>query len=141
MTHRCNGSERRWLTEGCFKALKSSTKLLDRRLREAASLENRLVLAAVQAWKVFEIRYLARGRSGAPAADWFTEVGREVLNAVLNVERILPAVLRDRPLLPAIRETVANLARLAGFVQSKHQPLPGDAILWNAWKVLKPMVR
>ena len=133
--------ERRWLIEEFFKVLKRSTKLLDRRLRDAASLENCLVFEAVQAWKVFDITRLARERPGAPAADSFTEVERKVLNAMLNVERILPAALRDRPPPPAIRETVVNLARLAGFVPSKRQPLPGDAILWNAWKVLKPMVR
>ena len=133
--------ERRWLIEEFFKVLKRSTKLLDRRLRDAASLENCLVFEAVQAWKVFDITRLARERPGAPAADSFTEVERKVLNAMLNVERILPAALRDRPPPPTIRETVVNLARLAGFVPSKRQPLPGDAILWNAWKVLKPMVR
>ena len=131
--------KRRWLIEEFFKVLKSSTKPLDRRLREAASLENCLVFEAAHALKVFEIRHLGHERPGAPAADWLTEVEREVLNAVLNVERILQAALRDRPP-PAIRETVVNLARLAGFVTSKRQPLPGDAILWNAWRVLKPMV-
>ena len=133
--------ERRWWIEEFFKVLKRSTKLLDRRLRDAASLESCLVFEAVQAWKVFDLTRLARERPEAPAADSFTEVEREVLNAVLNVERILPAALRDRPPPPAIGETVVNLARLAGFVPSKRQPLPGDAILWNAWKVLKPMVR
>ena len=72
---------------------------------------------------------------------WWIEEFFKVLNAVLNVERIPPSALRDRPPPPAIRETVVNLARLAGFVPSKRQPLPGDTILWNAWKVLKPMVR
>ena len=133
--------KRRWLIEEFFKVLKSSTKPLDRRLREAASLENCLVFEAAHALKVFEIRHLGHERPGAPAADWLTEVEREVLNAVLNVERILPAALRDGPPPPAIRETVVSLARLAGFLPSKRQPPPGDAILWNAWKVLKPMVR
>ena len=133
--------ERRWWIEEFFTVLKRSTKLLDRRLLDAASLESCLVFEAVQAWKVFDLTRLACERPEAPAADSFTEVEREVLNAVLNVERILPASLRDRPPPPAIRETVVNLARLAGFVPSKRQPLPGDAILWNVWKVLQPMVR
>ena len=47
----------------------------------------------------------------------------------------------DRPPLATISETVVNLARMAGSVPSKRQPLPGDAILWNAWQVFKPMVR
>ena len=58
-----------------------------------------------------------------------------MLNAILNVERILPAALRNRPP-PAIRETVVNLARQASLVPSKRKPLRGDAVLWNAWKVL-----
>ena len=56
------------------------------------------------------------------------------------MERILPPALRDRPP-PAVRETVVKLARLARFVPSKRQPLSGDAILWNAWEALTPIVR
>ena len=32
----------------------------------------------------------------------------------------------------SLRETVVNLARIVGFVASKHQPQPGNAIRWNA---------
>ena len=52
--------ERRWLIEEFFKVLKCGTKLLDRRLSEAASLENRVVFDAVNAWKGFDITRLAR---------------------------------------------------------------------------------
>ena len=38
------------------------------------------------------------------------------------MERTLPAAPRDRPP-PPIRETVVELARLAGFVSSKRQSL------------------
>ena len=54
--------ERRRLVEEYFKVLKRGTKLLDRRLREAASIENCLVFEAINAWKVFDITRLARER-------------------------------------------------------------------------------
>ena len=41
--------ERRWLIEEYCKVLKCGTKLLDRRLREAASIENCLVFKAISA--------------------------------------------------------------------------------------------
>ena len=133
--------ERRWLVEEYFRVLKSGTKLLARRLREAASLESCLVFEAVHAWKVFDITRLARTRPEAPARESFTAVEREVLQGVLHAERILPAALRGGPVPADIRTTVVNLARLSGFVPSKRQPLPGDEQIWKAWGVFKSMVR
>ena len=133
--------ERRWLIEQYFRVLKSGTRLLARRLREAASLESCLAFEAVHAWKVFDIGRMARDRPQAPARESFSAVEREVINKLLNVERILPPGLRGRPEPEDVRTTVVNLARLSGFAPSKRQPLPGDEQLWKAWKVLKPMVR
>ena len=133
--------ERRWLIEECFKVLKYGTKLLDRRLREAASIENCLVFEVANAWKVFDITRLARERPAAPAGESFSPVEVEVLNELLNAEEILPPALREQAPPEDVRTTVVNLARVAGFVPSKRQPLPGDAIAWKAWQVIKPMVR
>jgi hypothetical protein len=36
---------------------------------------------------------------------------------------------------------VVNLGEGAGFALSMRQLLPGDAIMWKAWQVIKPMVR
>ena len=133
--------ERRWLIEEYFRVLKCGTKLLDRRLREAASIENCLVFEAVNAWKEFDITRLARERPQDPAGESFSAVGRRVLNTLLNSERILPAALRNQPPPSDIRTTVVNLARVAGFRPTKRQTLPGDTVVWKAWQIIKPMIR
>ena len=101
--------ERRWLVEEYFRVLKSGTKLLARRLRDAASLESCLVFEAVQAWKVFDITRMARERPEAPAGDSFTAVEREVLHEMLHGARILPAAARGGAVPADMRTTVVNL--------------------------------
>ena len=64
-----------------------------------------------------------------------------MLNELPSAEEILLRALREQAPPQDIRTTVVNLARVAGFVPSKRQPLPGDAIVWKAWQVIKPMVR
>ena len=64
-----------------------------------------------------------------------------MLHKLLSAERILPPPLRNQPPPTDIQTTVVNLARVAGLRPTKRQPLPGDAIVWKAWQVIKPMVR
>ena len=90
---------------------------------------------------MFDITRLARERSTAPAADSFSPLEIALLHKLLNTEQILPLALRDRPPPADIQTTVVNLARVAGYRPTKHQPLPGDAVVWKAWQVIKPMTR
>ena len=71
--------ERRWLIDEYLEVLKCGTKLPDRRLREAASIEN----------------CLARERPAAPVGESFSSVEVEVPNELLNAEEILPPALRE----------------------------------------------
>ena len=124
--------ERRWLIEEYFKVLNCGRKLLDQRLREAASIENCLVFEAINGWKVFDITRLARERPAATAAESFSPVEIEVLNELLIAECILPAALLARRPPEDIQTTVVNLARVAGFRPTKRRPLPSDGVMWKA---------
>ncbi len=56
--------EARWLIEEFFRALKSGTRIKDRRLRSAEALRKCLVLDALSAWRTFD---LCRARGWTPA--------------------------------------------------------------------------
>ena len=133
--------ERHRLIEEFFKVFKCGMQLLDPWMAETESIERTVASVASNAWKVFDITRSARERPEGPASDSFTPVETEVLNQLLNAERIFPAALQGQPPPADVRTTVVNLAQLAGFRPTKRQPFPGVTTVWKAWKVLKPMVR
>ena len=133
--------ERRRLIEEFFKVFKCGMQLLDPWMAETESTETTVASVASNAWKVFDIARSARERPEVPASNSFTGVEIDVLNRLLNAERIFPPALRGQPPPVDVRTTVLNLARVAGFRPTKRQPFPGVGTVWKAWKVLKPMVR
>ena len=96
---------------------------------------------AINAWKVFDITRLARERPEAPAAESFSPLEIALLHKLLNAEHILSPTLSDQPPSADIQTTVVNLARVPGFRPTKRQQLPGEAVVWKAWQVIKPMIR
>ena len=133
--------ERHRLIEEYFKVFKCGMQLLEPWMLETESIESTVASVASNAWNVFDITRAGRERPEAPASELFAPVEIEVLNALLNVERIFPAALRGQPPPVDVRTTVVNLARVAGFRPSKRQPFPGVETVWKAREVLQPMVR
>ena len=109
------------------------TKMLDWLLDESASLEPCLVLKAPFAWKVFHIRRLSRQRPATVVNEPLSLMEIGVLNDLPNARNVLPTG-------PYIRTTGMNLARVAGFLSTTRQGLPSDTVVWNAFRVIKPMV-
>ena len=61
----------------------------------------------------------------------------EVIEDLVQYRRVLPPAQRERPPPEDIRGWVVRLARLAGFRPWKRQPLPGNQVLWKAWKIVQ----
>ena len=133
--------ERRWAIEEYFRLLKMGTRIEDRRLRDAAALGKCLVFDAITAWRVFSLERYARDAPETPAAEVLTADELAVIAEVTAAERLRPPGERGQPVEPGIRSWVVLLARMRGWRPKKHRELPGNEVLWKAYRQLQAMVR
>ncbi len=127
--------ERRWLIEEWFAAVKTGTRIKDRRLNAADDLRRCLAFDAITACTVMSVERLVRSVPDTPAR---TVVHEDEIR-VLAVHMSKPNHRKQRgPPDPdqAIAEFAVNTARLAGFIPSKRQPLPGTHKLWEGCLIL-----
>ena len=124
--------ERRWPIEEYFRVLKSGMRVGDRRLRDAEALGKCLAFDAVAAWRVLDL-----GR----ARRFLSRAERDCILAVVRKERLLPPGGRGRPPPEGIRWWVLRLASMVGFHPSKRRPLPGNEKMWQAYRLMRAMVR
>ena len=131
--------EKRWLIEEYFSALKTGTRIKDRKLNAADDLRRCLAFDAITACTVMSVERLARSAPDTPAK---TVVHDDEIH-VLAVHMAKPNHRKQRgPPDPdqAIAEFAVNTARLAGFIPSKRQPLPGTRKLWEGYLILSLFV-
>ncbi len=131
--------EKRWLIEEYFAAVKTGTRIKDRRLNAADDLRRCLAFDAITACTVMSVERLARSAPDTPAK---TVVHVDEIH-VLAVHMAKPNHRKQRgPPDPdqAIAEFAVNTARLAGFIPSKRQPLPGTRKLWEGYLILSLFV-
>ncbi len=129
---------RRWTIELYFKALKSGTRIKDRRLGHADDLRTCFAFDAVTAVRVFDFQYLARERPDLPAT---VSVRREEIYVLYKLLRhqghrhIRGPPPDGDP--PKIRTFVIDMARLVGSHPTKRQPLPGTKKIWRGFLKLQ----
>ena len=133
--------EKRWGIEEYFRLLKSGTRIEDRRLRDAEALGKCLVFDAITAWRVFSLERYARDAPETPAAAVLTADELAVIGAVTEAERLRPPRERGQPVGPDIRSWVLLLARMRGWRPKQRRELPGNEVLWQAYRQLQTMVR
>ncbi len=131
--------EKRWLIEEWFAALKTGTRIKDRRLNAADDLRRCLAFDAVTACTVMSVERLARSAPDTPAR---TAVHVDEIH-VLAVHMAKPNHRKQRDP-PDPQQTIAdfavNTARLAGFIPSRRQPIPGTHKLWEGYLILSLFV-
>ncbi len=64
-----------------------------------------------------------------------------VIEGVTEAERLRPPQERGQPVGPDIRSWVVLLARMRGWRPKKRRELPGNEVLWQAYRQLQTMVR
>ena len=116
-------------------------RIVDRRLRDAQALGKCLAFDAITAWRVFSLERYARDAPETPAEEVLTADELAVIEQVAEAEQVRPPRERGQPVGPGIRNWVVLLARIAGWHPSKRQPLPGNEVLWRAYRQLQMMVR
>jgi hypothetical protein len=115
----------RWIIEDWHKALKTGCKIEDRQLETWERMEVLLSICSVIAWKVLQLRRLARGRQVPP--DLF----------LTDAER---AVLKEK--YPELgneggKDWAIAIAKIGGYLDRSSDPPPGWQTLWKGLKKVR----
>ncbi len=126
--------ERRWLIEEFFRALKVGTRIEDRRLDEADDLRKCLAFDAITACRVMTIERLARSQGDTPASRIVDRDEITVVTLHRAYHQRKPRAPPDPE--PTIEAFAVDVARMAGFIPRKRQPLPGTEKIWQGYRIL-----
>jgi hypothetical protein len=110
----------RWRIEDWHKALKTGCKIEERQLQTWERMDVLLGIYSVIAWKVLELRDLARENSSADPAVLLSDAERAVLEAKF----------------PELREEdgktyAVSVAKLGGYLDRNSDPPPGWQAMWK----------
>ena len=131
--------ELRWSIERFFHALKTGTRIEDRRLDEADDLKKCLAFDAITAFRVWDLTWLARTRANDLAHEYVPPHDIEMLCALTRFYQLKSVRGPPGPDMD-IEKFVILTAGLAGFHPSKRQPLPGTQKLWEGSQILTQSV-
>ena len=128
--------------EEYFRLMKTSARVEDRRLVDAADLARCLAFDAIECCRIFDLQRLARVEPARPAAEVLEPTDLQCLRVWLaRHPELRPPRERGDPLPQGIGGVVVLVARLAGFIPSKRQPLPGNEIVWRGYKKLRMLAQ
>ena len=114
---------RRWRIEDLFRVLKSGCKVEDTAFRSACRLQRAATIDAVIAWRIMLMTLLGRELPECPAELMFTDSEIHFLEDYAHTFRLnAPQNLGAAVLLVAI---------LGGYQNRKHDPPPGNKIMWR----------
>ena len=114
---------RRWRIEDLFRVLKSGCKVEDAAFRSACRLQRAATIDAVIAWRIMLMTLLGREVPECPAELMFTDSEIHFLEDYANNFGLgTPRNLAAAVLLVAI---------LGGYQNRKHDPPPGNQIMWR----------
>lgn len=110
----------RWKIEDWHKVLKSGCRIEDRQLETWERMEVLLSIYSVVAWKVLELRELARGSHGVSAGQFLSEAEQAVLEA------------KDPDLEGEDGTAYAiAVAKVGGYLDRGSDPPPGWETMWK----------
>jgi Transposase DDE domain. len=112
----------RWTIEEWHKALKTGCRIEDRQLQTWERMEVLLSICSVIAWKVLQLRWMARGEQVPP--DLFLS---EAERAVLKEK--YPELGNERG-----KDWAIATAKIGGYLDRSSDPPPGWQTLWKGLK-------
>ena len=124
----------RWRIETFHKVLKSGFNVEKCRLSDANRLIRYLTVMSIVAYRLFMITLLARTDPNLPCNALLSESEWKVLYLRTNRDARIP----KQP--PKIKDVVAWIAQLGGFLARKGDGNPGVITLWRGWKRLADLV-
>lgn len=118
----------RWTIEDWHKVLKTGCRIEERRLETWERMEVLLSIYSVIAWKVLELRELARGEVHHSPEVLLTETERSIL------ETKFPELTDNGPKAYAIA-----VAKIGGYLDRGSDPPPGWETMWKGLKKLQTL--
>ena len=116
----------RWRIEDWHKVLKSGCKIEERQLQTWERMEVLLSVYSVIAWKVLELRELARGDDSIDPEILLSEAERAVL------ETKFPELSGESG-----KEYAVHVAKLGGYLDRGSDPPPGWETMWKGLQKLR----
>ena len=116
----------RWIIEDWHKALKTGCKIEDRQLKTWERMEVLLSICSVIAWKVLQLRELARGDKEMSPERFLTEAERAVLE-------------QKHPELGSKggKAYAVAIGKIGGYLDRSSDPPPGWQTLWKGLKKVR----
>lgn len=115
----------RWLIERYHFTLKSGCKIQELQLEEASRIERAITLYSIIAWRIMFITYMGRIAPEDSCCKILGSSEWKALYCFINKSKSYPL----SP--PTIREAVAMLAKLGGFLGRKNDKDPGLKVIWQ----------
>jgi hypothetical protein len=116
----------RWIIEEWHKVLKTGCKIEDRQLETWERMEVLLSMYSVIAWKVLELRELARGEQQSSADVFLSDTERTIL------ETKFPE-LSDQ----GGKAYAVAVAKVGGYLDRSSDPPPGWQTMWKGLKKVR----
>jgi hypothetical protein len=123
--------EKRWVIEEFHRVLKSGCGAEKRQLESVERLEKILMLDMIVAWKIMEMRRLAREEPESSANLRLDVTEVTVLKKLLKKKA-------DAPL--GMREAIRAIAKMGGFLGRKGDGEPGTTTIWRGFKRLEHII-
>ena len=118
----------RWRIEDFFRVLKSGCRVEFLAFRTARRLQRAIAINAVIAWRIMLMTLLGRQTPGGAPELMFTDHELGFLGDY--------AVQYGAPGPDALGDTVRLVAHLGGYRDRKHDPDPGNQIMWHGYDTL-----
>jgi len=129
--------EHRWLIEDYHKAWKTGgTEVEDQRMQSLENMERMIVILAFVATRVLQLRFI--GIQGSKSPEQNCESVLSPLAWKLLWLKREKSSLPDQP--PSLYWAYLNLAKLAGWYDSKRTGRVGWPTLWEGWFKLQSMI-
>jgi hypothetical protein len=123
---------RRWLIERYNYVLKSGCRLEQLQLETEERLERALATYAVVAWRLLWLTYAARREQEQPCDEVFEAEEWQVLQLHSGQEATAAP--------PSLREVIAMVARLGGFLGRQGDGVPGVRVIWRGLSRLEDLL-
>ena len=115
----------RWKIETFHKILKSGCKAEEARLRTAERLVKLIAVFCILAWRVFWMTMLNRTAPTANPTLAITDVEMKLLDHLLPDKDSPPSRAGS------LSSYLVKIAKLGGYLARKHDPPPGNIVMWR----------
>lgn len=132
---RINWYKLRWKIEEYFKILKSGCKIEDSRLSTKERLERLIAIKSIIAFKVLYLSKVALSHPEETCTKILTSQEWKSLYMLEHQSTLLP----EDP--PTVKQVIIWLGKLGGFLNRKHDKLPGTLTLWRGYENLQQSMK